>query len=211
MQEVVDDTELGTSKMPPRWIVFLFVEKQALLKILTGEDHSIFSAFAPKENPQIALAVYVENGGWGSTWAVPIGSLMIEEYLTGGIKRVELEKHIMEGVIEYPRMRLKKNIFDHVDWWLIVDVCCLSTYWLAKHLCCHVSRRFRDCSTSVKKYGKQLQWIIIASVIAMVILFFNWHFFEGFAYIIYFIVILALIGVLFLGIEVNGAKSMVMI
>ncbi|NNC84271.1 MAG: penicillin-binding protein 2 [Flavobacteriales bacterium] len=47
-----------------------------------GKDHSIFIAFAPKDNPQIALAVYVENVGYGSTWAAPITSLMIERYLT---------------------------------------------------------------------------------------------------------------------------------
>ena len=46
-----------------------------------GEDHSIFIAFAPKENPEIAIAVYIENGGWGSTWAAPIAGLMIEKYL----------------------------------------------------------------------------------------------------------------------------------
>ena len=45
-----------------------------------GEDHSIFIAFAPKEDPKIALAVYVENGGWGSKWAAPIASLIIEKY-----------------------------------------------------------------------------------------------------------------------------------
>ena len=50
-----------------------------------------------------------------------------------------------------------------------------------------------------QKYGKQLQWIIVAAFIAMVILFFNWQFFEGFAYIIYFIVMLSLIGVLVFG------------
>ena len=58
-----------------------------------------------------------------------------------------------------------------------------------------------------QKYGKQLQWIIISFLIGIVILFFNWQFFDGFAYIIYFLVILALIGVLIFGIEVNGAKS----
>lgn len=46
-----------------------------------GEDHSIFVAFAPKENPQIAIAVYVENGGFGATYAAPIASLLIEKYL----------------------------------------------------------------------------------------------------------------------------------
>ena len=50
-----------------------------------GEDHSIFIAFAPKNNPKIAIAVYVENGGWGSTWAAPIATLMIEKYLKNEI------------------------------------------------------------------------------------------------------------------------------
>ena len=58
-----------------------------------------------------------------------------------------------------------------------------------------------------QKYGKQLQWIIVATFIAIIILFFNWNFFEGFAYILYFLIMLSLIGVLFFGIEVNGAKS----
>ena len=48
-----------------------------------GKDHSAFMGFAPMNNPQIAIAVYVENGGWGATYGVPIGRLMIEKYLTG--------------------------------------------------------------------------------------------------------------------------------
>ena len=63
-----------------------------------GEDHSIFIAFAPKENPKIALAVYVENGGWGSTWAAPIASLMIEKYTNSKINS-DLEKFILNGRI----------------------------------------------------------------------------------------------------------------
>lgn len=50
-----------------------------------GKDHSVFFAFAPKENPQIAIAVYIENGGWGGSYAAPIASLMIEKYLTDSI------------------------------------------------------------------------------------------------------------------------------
>ncbi|MBS3806706.1 MAG: penicillin-binding protein 2 [Bacteroidales bacterium] len=49
-----------------------------------GKDHSIFIAFAPKDDPQIALAVYIENGGFGATWAAPTAKLMIEKYLKGG-------------------------------------------------------------------------------------------------------------------------------
>jgi len=62
-----------------------------------GEDHSIFIAFAPKDNPKIALAVYIENGGWGSTWAAPIASLVIEKYLTGEVSNLEREKFILNG------------------------------------------------------------------------------------------------------------------
>jgi penicillin-binding protein 2 len=51
------------------------------------EDHSILVAFAPKDNPKIAIAIFVENGGYGSTIAAPIASLMIEKYLNGKISK----------------------------------------------------------------------------------------------------------------------------
>jgi penicillin-binding protein 2 len=63
-------------------------------------DHSIFIAFAPKDNPKIAIAVFVENGYWGSRWAAPIASLMIEKYINGEIKRDWLEKRMLEGSLE---------------------------------------------------------------------------------------------------------------
>lgn len=59
-----------------------------------GKDHSLYMAFAPADNPKIAIAVVIENAGFGSTWALPIASLMIEKYLTGTIKRVELEERM---------------------------------------------------------------------------------------------------------------------
>jgi len=63
-----------------------------------GEDHSIFVAFAPKDNPKIAVSVYIENAGFGSMWAAPIASLMIEKYLTDTIARpAYFEKRILEG------------------------------------------------------------------------------------------------------------------
>ena len=57
-------------------------------------DHSVFMAFAPMENPKIAVAVYVEYSGYGGDWAAPISSLMIEQYLTGEIKRKDKQKRI---------------------------------------------------------------------------------------------------------------------
>jgi len=62
-----------------------------------GADHSIFIAFAPKENPQIAIAVYVENEGFGSSWAAPIASLMIEKYITREVNRKWLEQYVLKG------------------------------------------------------------------------------------------------------------------
>ncbi|MCF0195661.1 MAG: penicillin-binding protein 2 [Bacteroidaceae bacterium] len=48
-----------------------------------GQDHSVFMGFAPRENPKIAICVYVENGSWGATYGVPIGALMMEQYIQG--------------------------------------------------------------------------------------------------------------------------------
>ncbi len=70
-----------------------------------GNYHSNFIAFAPEENPKIALAVIIENGGYGATWAAPIASLMIEKYIRGYTVREDLEKRIMEGRISYKNAR----------------------------------------------------------------------------------------------------------
>ena len=63
-------------------------------------DHSIFVAFAPKDNPKIALAVFVENGYWGSRFAGKISSLIIEKYLKGSISRKDLEEWILTHSLE---------------------------------------------------------------------------------------------------------------
>jgi penicillin-binding protein 2 len=74
------------------------------------KDHSIFVAFAPRENPKIAIAVFVENGGFGATIAGPIVSLMIEKYLKGKITRKDLETRILNRSLmsEYNRF-IKKD------------------------------------------------------------------------------------------------------
>ncbi|MHB1148589.1 MAG: penicillin-binding protein 2 [Lutibacter sp.] len=65
-----------------------------------GQDHSIFIAFAPKDNPKIAIAVFVENGYWGARWAGPIATLMIEKYLNGKTSRPLVEERMFEGSIQ---------------------------------------------------------------------------------------------------------------
>ena len=73
-----------------------------------GADNSVFICFAPKDNPKIAVAAYLENAGFGATWAAPIGSLLIEKYLNGEISkaRLPLEDRILKGDL---MSRVKKN------------------------------------------------------------------------------------------------------
>lgn len=74
-----------------------------------GADNSVFMCFAPKDNPKIAVVAYVENGGFGATWAAPIASLLVEKYLTGGIseERKPLEKRMLNGNL-MNRVRVRK-------------------------------------------------------------------------------------------------------
>jgi penicillin-binding protein 2 len=74
-----------------------------------GDDHSVFICFAPRENPKIAVAAYVENGGFGATWAAPIASLLTEMYLNKEIspEREWLEERIMNGNLLH-KVKVKK-------------------------------------------------------------------------------------------------------
>jgi len=66
-----------------------------------GNDHSVFICFAPKDDPKIAVAAYIENAGFGSTWACPISALLVEKYLNGEIskERKWLETNMMNGYL----------------------------------------------------------------------------------------------------------------
>lgn len=72
-----------------------------------GNDHSAFMGFAPYNNPKIAIAVYVENGGWGATYGVPIGSLVMEKYLKGSIapERKAMEQQMLNSTIYYAKKK----------------------------------------------------------------------------------------------------------
>ena len=74
-----------------------------------GEDHSTFISFAPRNNPKIAIAVYVEHGGFGAEMAVPIASLIEEKYLTDTITRPWLVDYVKQKKIAYPMYRAKKK------------------------------------------------------------------------------------------------------
>lgn len=76
-----------------------------------GADHSVFICFAPRENPKIAVAVYIENAGFGATWACPVASLMVEQYLNGeiGQSRKWLEERVRTANLLNVQKKPKKG------------------------------------------------------------------------------------------------------
>ena len=98
MQKVVDE---GTARAYGKLDSIAICGKTGTAQNPHGKDHAVFVCFAPRENPKIAIAVMVENAGFGGVWAAPIASLMIEKYLLGGTKRPDLEKRILEAKIQW--------------------------------------------------------------------------------------------------------------
>ncbi len=78
------------------------------------KDHSIFVAFAPADNPKIAIAVFVENSGFGATWAGPIATLMIEKYIKGKITRTDLENRMLNGSLADEYKKVEDIIFERL-------------------------------------------------------------------------------------------------
>jgi penicillin-binding protein 2 len=83
MQRVVDQGTAAGSRIPG----IVMCGKTGTAQTSHGQDNSVFVAFAPRDNPKIAIAVVVENGGQGATWAAPIASFIVEKYLRDSISR----------------------------------------------------------------------------------------------------------------------------
>lgn len=99
--------ETGGTARRARMDSIIVCGKTGTVQNPTTPDHSVFMAFAPKDNPKIAIAVYVEEAGFGGNWAAPISSLMMEKYITGVIKRPKKEQRILEANFLIPAK--KKN------------------------------------------------------------------------------------------------------
>jgi penicillin-binding protein 2 len=103
MEGVVDHGTAATSKIKG----ITMCGKTGTAQNPHGKDHSVFVAFAPKDNPKIAIAVTVENAGWGGSYAAPIASLLVEKYLTDSISRPEVEERMKKAII-LPEVKIKK-------------------------------------------------------------------------------------------------------
>ncbi len=96
MQAVVDETRtLGATVHLDDIII---CGKTGTVQNPHGADHSAFVGFAPRDNPKIAVAVFIENAGFGATYAAPVAGLLIEKYLNDSIvpKRKDLEQRLIE-------------------------------------------------------------------------------------------------------------------
>ncbi|NQW27577.1 MAG: peptidoglycan glycosyltransferase [Flammeovirgaceae bacterium] len=101
-QSVLDGMQALVSVPGSRGYIpgLIFCGKTSTVQNSQGIDHSGFMGFAPRENPKIAIAVYVENSGWGARAALSTASLLIEKYITGTVKKVWLEEYVLKGDFE---------------------------------------------------------------------------------------------------------------
>ncbi len=101
MQRVVENTSASIYMKIPE---ITMCGKTGTAQNPHGKDHSIFMAFAPKDDPKIAISVYVENSGYGAVWAAPIASLLVEKYLTDSIaeSRKWVEKRMLDANLLNP-------------------------------------------------------------------------------------------------------------
>lgn len=94
MEDVV---QFGTGSYKAKVKDLAICGKTGTVQNSQGEDHSVFIAFAPKENPKIAVSVYVEHGGQGARAAAAIAGLMIEKYIKGCTDRTDMEVYVLKG------------------------------------------------------------------------------------------------------------------
>lgn len=87
-----------------------------------GQDHSLFTLIAPVEDPQIVVAVVVENGYWGARWAAPMASLMAEKFLMDTIQRTALENRMVRGSLEGEYKKQWINYLKRKGWYVEPEI-----------------------------------------------------------------------------------------
>ena len=119
-------------------------------KVIQLKDNSMFVCFAPREDPRICIAVVIQNGGYGATWAAPIGSLMLEKYLTDSIRteRMPEIKRIAEANIlpDYlPRLQFKTDSVRAYKWFELTS----DSNYIKKYLPRHSAKKANQPSGPV--------------------------------------------------------------
>jgi penicillin-binding protein 2 len=103
MRKVVNENGgTGSQAKVPKHIV---CGKTGTVQNPQGKDHSVFIAFAPMHAPKIAIAVFIENAGFGGTWAAPIASLMMEKYLNKKVTDLKKEEKMLKADLDGVRRK----------------------------------------------------------------------------------------------------------
>ena len=179
-----------------------------------GKDHSAFIGFAPYHNPKIAVAVYVENAGFGATYGVPIGSLMIERYLNGEISpaRKGIEERMMTSntivTSGVKNIDAGTSVFRSLDWITIVLYLLLVTMGAVSIYA--ASYDFDNASLfDLKEFsGKQIMWIGLSIIVGVAILLLDYRIYKTYAYPIYGIVVLILLLTIFIAPNIKGGLTL---
>lgn len=175
-----------------------------------GQDHSIFMGFAPMNEPKIAVAVYVENGGFGAEYGVPIGALMIEQYLRGKLSPESERKRKPSNTDVYLMVQQtdrQQSVLRSLDWWTIgIYLALLAFGWLSV---CGASYTYGDADilSLDTRSGMQIVWIGTSICLGFVLLMLDDRFYDTFAYIIYGFLLLLLFVTIFNPHEIKGSRS----
>ena len=162
-------------------------------------DHSIFVAFAPKEDPKIAIAVLVENGYYGARWAGRIASLMIEKYLKGEVSLKYMERLVLNKSLEDEYLKPYsgkpfKSINNEpknrahsfqLDWVVVMIYLALVLFGYFNILSASTDGAFNSYFDLSEPYGKQSVFIGLSLISIVLILSIDAKFYERFASIIY--------------------------
>ena len=119
-------------------------------------DHSIFIAFAPKDNPKIALAVFVENGYWGARFAGKIASLMIEKYINDTITRTDMEDWLLKHTLEHEYAKPYSGQPFGINKNTTLEVVSEPEYLELKELLNQLNSKSRDAEVDKKNQGVNL-------------------------------------------------------
>ena len=127
-----------------------------------GKEHSVFVAFAPKDDPKIAIMVFVENAGFGATYAAPIASLMIEKYLRGEITNKDTGTDDAESKSNVTKVKRNINIWNRIDkMTIILFLIMIIMGWFNIYAAVFNEERSGMLDIT-QRYGKQFIWIIAA-------------------------------------------------
>jgi len=182
------------------------------------KDHALFACYAPMKNPEIAVAVIMENAGGGGAVAAPVAHRILSAYFKSkkriNIKRVKLQKWrkpyrfldrsliFSDRGVMYDFFKFDRRIFHHFDWLLLGFVLIISAVGILNIY----STGFSSGEEQIPLYLKQIQWLCLGLVFMMIAFLIDYRIIIQYAYFIYGISIVLLVWVMLFGYSSHGSQ-----